>query len=41
MDPLTVAAASGLRSRMQSLDVLANNLASISTYTVRLRAVIR
>lgn len=31
MDPLTVAAASGLRSRMESLDLLANNLANAAT----------
>jgi flagellar basal-body rod protein FlgF len=31
MDPLTIAAASGLRSRMQSLDLLANNLANTGT----------
>src|SRR5580658_8179723 len=31
MDNLTIAAASGLRSRMQSLDVLANNLANTAT----------
>jgi flagellar basal body rod protein FlgG len=31
MDNLTIAAASGLRSRMESLDVLANNLANSGT----------
>lgn len=31
MDPLTSAAASGLQSRMDSLDILANNLANTST----------
>ena len=31
MDPLTTAAASGLRSRMESLDLLANNLANSGT----------
>ncbi|HEX3745106.1 MAG TPA: flagellar basal-body rod protein FlgF [Bryobacteraceae bacterium] len=31
MDNLTIAAASGLRSRMQSLDLLANNLANTAT----------
>lgn len=31
MDPLAIAAASGLRSRMQSLDLLANNLANTAT----------
>ncbi len=31
MDPLTIAAASGIRSRMQSLDLLANNLANTGT----------
>ena len=31
MDPLGMAAASGLRSRMQSLDLLANNLANAGT----------
>jgi len=31
MDDLTIAAASGLRSRMQSLDLLANNLANTAT----------
>lgn len=31
MDALTIAAASGLRSRMDSLDLLANNLANAST----------
>jgi flagellar basal-body rod protein FlgF len=31
MDPLTVAAASGLRSRLASLDLLANNLANAAT----------
>lgn len=31
MDPLTTAAASGLRSRMESLDLLANNLANTTT----------
>jgi flagellar basal-body rod protein FlgF len=31
MDPLTVAAVSGLRSRMESLDLLANNLANAAT----------
>ena len=31
MDPLTVAAASGLRARMESLDLLANNMANSAT----------
>ncbi len=31
MDPLTIAAASGLRARMESLDLLANNIANSST----------
>jgi len=31
MDTLTVAAASGMRSRMESLDLLANNIANAST----------
>jgi len=31
MDPLTIAAASGLRSRIQALDLLANNLANSGT----------
>jgi flagellar basal-body rod protein FlgF len=31
MDPLTITAASGLRSRMESLDMLANNLANAAT----------
>ena len=31
MDPLTVAAAAGMRSRMESLDLLAHNLANSST----------
>jgi flagellar basal-body rod protein FlgF len=31
MDPISVAASSGLRSRMQSLDLLANNLANAGT----------
>ena len=31
MDPLTTAAASGLQARMDSLDLLANNLANTST----------
>lgn len=31
MDPLTIAAASGLRSRMDTLDLLANNLANAQT----------
>jgi len=31
MDALTIAAASGLRSRMESLDLLANNLANATT----------
>jgi flagellar basal-body rod protein FlgF len=31
MDPLTAAAASGIRTRMESLDMLANNLANAST----------
>src|SRR4051794_10461438 len=31
MDPLTAAAASGLQARMDSLDMLANNLANTST----------
>lgn len=31
MDPMTVAAASGLRSRLASLDLLANNLANAAT----------
>jgi flagellar basal-body rod protein FlgF len=31
MDPLTISAASGLRSRMESLEMLANNLANTAT----------
>src|SRR5258708_14383886 len=31
MDPLTAIAASGLRARMESLDLLANNIANAST----------
>jgi flagellar basal-body rod protein FlgF len=31
MDPLTAAAASGMRARMESLDLLANNVANAST----------
>ena len=31
MDPLTITAASGLRSRMDALDLLSNNLANTST----------
>jgi len=31
MDPLTIAAASGMRSRMESLSLLANNLANATT----------
>ena len=31
MDPLTIAAAGGLRSRMESLDLLANNIANAAT----------
>src|SRR5579859_645253 len=31
MDALTISAASGLRSRMETLDMLANNLANAST----------
>ena len=31
MDPLTIAAASGMRSRMESLTILANNLANATT----------
>src|SRR5271156_1406174 len=31
MDPVAVSAASGLRSRMEALDMLANNLANAST----------
>jgi len=31
MDPLTISAASGMRSRMESLDMLANNLANTET----------
>ena len=31
MDPLTASAASGLRARMESLDLLANNVANAST----------
>jgi flagellar basal-body rod protein FlgF len=31
MDPLTITAASGLRSRMEALDLLANNMANSST----------
>lgn len=31
MDPLTISAASGLRARMESLEMLANNLANVST----------
>ena len=30
MDPITISAASGLRARMDSLDMLANNLANES-----------
>ena len=30
MDPLTSAAASGMRSRIESLDMLANNIANAS-----------
>src|SRR4051812_1978263 len=32
MDNLTIAATSGLRSRMESLDLLANNLANAGTH---------
>src|ERR1051325_1475953 len=31
MDPMTATAASGLRARMESLDLLANNIANTST----------
>ena len=31
MDPLTISAASGLRVRLESLDLLANNLANAAT----------
>src|ERR1035441_9693053 len=31
MDPMTAIAASGLRARMESLDLLANNIANAST----------
>src|SRR5882672_2525041 len=31
MDPITIAAASGIRSRLNSLDLLANNLANSAT----------
>lgn len=31
MDPLTISGASGLRARMESLEMLANNLANVST----------
>src|SRR5579863_6248036 len=31
MDPLAISAASGLRSRMESLDLLANNIANLET----------
>jgi len=31
MDPLTIAAAGGMRSRMESLDMLANNIANAAT----------
>ena len=31
MDPITISAASGLRSRMESLELLANNLANAET----------
>ena len=31
MDPLTTAAAAGMRSRMDALDLLANNMANSST----------
>src|SRR2546429_990989 len=31
MDPMTATAASGLRARMESLDLLANNVANAST----------
>ncbi len=31
MDPLLTSAASGMRARMESLDILANNLANVST----------
>jgi flagellar basal body rod protein FlgG len=31
MDPLLISAASGMRARMESLDMLANNLANAST----------
>ncbi|MEO8592023.1 MAG: flagellar basal-body rod protein FlgF [Candidatus Solibacter sp.] len=31
MDPLTISAASGMRSRMESLDMLANNIANTDT----------
>ena len=31
MDPLSIAAASGMRARLESLDLLANNLANATT----------
>jgi flagellar basal-body rod protein FlgF len=31
MDPLTISAASGMRARIESLDILANNIANLST----------
>ena len=31
MDPLTISAASGMRARMESLEMLANNLANVAT----------
>jgi flagellar basal body rod protein FlgG len=31
MDPLTIAAASGMKSRMESLSLMANNLANSGT----------
>jgi flagellar basal body rod protein FlgG len=31
MDPISISAASGMRARMESLDMLANNLANVST----------
>jgi flagellar basal-body rod protein FlgG len=31
MDPISILAASGLRARMESLDMLANNLANTGT----------
>jgi flagellar basal body rod protein FlgG len=31
MDPLTITAASGIRARMEALDLLANNMANVST----------